>query len=613
MKKSAMMFLMSISVLMIAVLAVNALAFEGIKAVFPQASITGDFPEEEKEKALPIREINTNTKIPAQQAIDSIMKYEPSSVEGWRGGKPNDGTPASIYSWVCGALEGKNIPHPVVANSKSYTEGNRSNFTTIIAYAYGAGEGATAVKKLKEQASSCKGAGGLSSSTTPVKDSENGFSAYYSSGGKKRVNVNMWAVGDVVLSVSSTSFSSLINTTQEVNRYARGLLSPICLVFDTTEKDLKRNPYVDAENYTGWEKGREVLLNRNIAGLNPGIVNLETPVVGRSYALGAIPGKYDVGLLTEVPGKTLEWNKVDIPDAPLAPYPDILPDAVDEPLNKPKELSVPEVETVVSERVRDDDGPGCGWSFTGQASPQYDDEAEKKAADEREQKAQTAMQTEQKEFYNLIADYVEKYEAYALSVKAYKDYVEEVDEVREKWDEINRKRDDYRRKLDAYYQAIDDRKNFLERQKDAREKYEDDLEICETYNDEMDDYEEALEKDRARYDRERDEWREEKMKEQEERNRGNQNNNPDGDELDDGATAEPSPTPTPVPTDPGEPPADEVKPVGEDLTKPSLPDGVSCPVNRPVILDQAPPAYPSVPKKPDVALPDAWTDIPDEG
>lgn len=608
-KKSVLILSYSIGILLVLVLGVNLAVYGGMKSVFPQASLTGDYPEkeqDERDEVIPTQTINTQTEVPAQQAIDSIMKKTPSAVDNWDGGEPNQGTPASVYSWVCGELEGKGIPRPLVANSKTYSEGGRKNYTTIIAYAYGAGEGGTAVNALKDQARGCKGAGGLSNTQSPVK-SNGGFSAYYLSGGKQRVNVNMWSIGDVVLSVSSTSPSVMSSVVDEMNTYAKGLLEPMCLSFSSPREAITRNPYVNAEAYTGWEKGRKVTLNRNIAGLNPGIIDLETPITGQSFALGKVPGENDIPLLSSIPGKTLEYKIVKVPKTPLAPYPDILPDAVDKPKNKPKNPHVPDSSVTVSERVRDDDGPGCGWKFAGQAAPQFDDTAEKKAADDREQEAQTTMQNEQKTYYTQVADYIRDYESYALSVAAYKDYFDEVDEVRETWEEITRKRNAYREKLDKYYEDKEYRENFLKRQDDAQQKYNDDIEKCNAYNEDLGNYNDDLKEDQERYEREKREWRERKIQEWED-------NQPDPQpqpQPTEGETQAPLPPPVEEEPDiPENPPADEVKPPGEDLDKPSMPDGISCPVQRPRILDQAVPAEPKVPAKPDVELPYEWDDIP---
>lgn len=615
-RKTVLTLSYSIGVLLLLVLGVNVAVYGGMKAMFPNASLTGEYPpdeQDERDGVIPTQPVRTDVAVPAQQAVDSIMKKEPAAVKDWQGGEPNQGTPASVYAWVCGELKGKGIPQPLVANSKTYTEGGRKNFTTIVAYAYGAGEGGTAVNSLKDQARDCGSSGGLSDTQSPVSDSNGGFTAYYFSG-SKRVNVNMWSLGDVVLSVSSTSNGAMTSATDELDDYARGLLRPMCLSLRSPREAITRNPYVNPEAYTGWEKGRKVDLNRNIAGINPGIVDLEEPLVGHSFAIGRVPGENDIPLLNEIPGKTIEYTKVRIPKAPLAPYPDILPDAVDEPLSKPKNPHVPESSVTVAERVRDDDGPGCGWAFAGQAAPKFDDTAEKEAADQRENEAQTKMQTEQKTYYNQVADYVRDYEAYALSVAAYKDYYDEVEEVRDVWNDIKNKRADYREKLDQYYEDKENREDFIKRQDEAQKRYDEALEKCRVYNEDMDEYNDAMDEDRDRYEREAREWRERKLREWED-NRPEPEPTPEPQPTEEGEDGEPAPpppppAPEPEPDIPDTPPANEVRPVGDGIDKPAMPDGVSCPAQKPRILNQAIPAEPKVPAKPDVELPDAWDDIP---
>lgn len=589
--------------LLLLVLLVNLAIYGGMKHFFPDASLTGHYPpaeQNERDNAIPVKTVNTKANVPAQQVVSSIMSKTFSAVKGWDGGQPNVSTPNSIFSWVCGDIKGKNLPYPMVANVKSYSHSGRKNMATVLAYAYGAGAGKTAVEKLKEQASSCKGgSAGITSSQVPQSGANGGFTAYYSSGGN-RINVNVWALGDVVLTVASNSSSTLSALSNEYDSYARGLLSPLCLSLKDSTSDVTRNPYVSGDAYTGWNKGRVVNLNRNIPGLNPGYISLDEPIKGKGYALGNVPGEKAVPMVTHIPAETLSYEKVSVPEPPLEPYPRILPKAVDEPKDKPKAIKVPEVSTTVAERVKDAQGPGCGWAFTGQSAPLFDDTKEKKAADDREAQAQSKLQGDQTSYYGDVADYVLAYEDYARSVYLYEDYSKKVDKVRDQWQDITDKRDAYRRKLDQYYQDIKDRKSFASRQKEAQKQYDKDKAVCEDYNAKMDQYRSDYAKDKERYDREVEAWRRKKEQDQ----------TPVQPEPDPTSTA--VPTVEPAPDYSGvTPPADEVKPPGEGLTKPDKPS--ACPLKRPSILDESMPPVPTPPKKPDVELPYAWDDIPDEG
>lgn len=643
-KKPAFIGISIISLILITVLLVNVFVYAGMKNMFPNASVTGDYSASEKQerkKVTPVTKVSTSADVPAQQVINSIMKKDVDAVRGWKGGDPNSGTPSSVFSWVCGNIKGKGMPHPSVANSKSYTQSGRKNFTTLVAYAYGAGGGKTAVNKLQEQAKSCSGPAGLLSEDAPVSDANGGFSAYYSSA-DKTVYVNTWAVGDVVLTVASTSRNQSNVVAGQYDDYTRGLLEPMCIALTAKESDITRNPYFSEKNYTGWNKGRKVNLDKNIPGINPGFISKENPISGKGYALGFLPGENNAPVLESIPGDKISYNQVNLPNPPMKPYPDILPDPVKKPLKLPKAPKVPKEAVTVAERVKDDRGPGCGWAFTNQASPVFDDRAEKKAADERENKAQDKMQSEQVVYHGEVADYVEAYEKYAISVEEYKDYYDKVEKVRSEWQEIKDKRNDYRKRLDQYYADIKARKDFLERQEQAEKDYEKALDECEAFNDEVDKYNDDLRKDQERYNREVEEWRDKKQKEADKdweeaqkdsegdatgssdddsgKDSGKDSESKDADKDADGneTLAPKPPKPTKKPSKPKDysnvtPPADEVPPPGTGLTKPKTDSGVTCPAVKPAIIDQAPPAKPSVPKKPDVELPYAWDDIPDEG
>lgn len=667
-KKPTFIGVSIIGFILIVVLLVNVFVYAGMKELFPTASVTGHYSateKKERDSAIPVKKVSASADVPAQQAVNSIMKKDVSSLSGWDGGEPNSGTPASVFSWVCGKIKGKNIPYPSIANSKSYTKSGRKNFTTVVAYAYGAGEGRVAVDKLQEQASSCSGSAGLSSGASPTQDSNGGFSAYYLSSGKT-IFVNTWAVGDVVLSISSTSRAQANSVSSEYNDYTRGLIEPMCLSLVSKDSDVTRNPYISGKSYTGWNKGRKVDLNKDAAGINPGFINPEQAVSGKGYTLGSLPGENNAPTLDSIPGDEISYDTVILPQEPLKPFPDILPDPVKKPLDAPKAPKVPEESMTVAERVKDDKGPGCGWAFTSQSSPVFDDTAEKKAADEREVKAQDKMQTNQISYYGQVADYVEAYEKYAISVEEYKDYYEKVEKVRTKWQDITDKRDDYRRKLDQYYADLKNREDFFDRQKKAEEQYKQDTEACKAYKEDMADYNDKVDKDRDRYDREVAEWRKKKQDEADKKweedqkdsdsdsdsdssndkdkdgdkkgdkdgsKDGNKDgkdsdsdSNKDGTDSDDGKNKDDEvkkiephmPTPHMPSSGPKDysnvtPPSDEVTPPGQGIDKPTPDNGASCPATKPAIIDQAPPYKPSPPKKPDVELPDAWNDIPDEG
>ena len=135
----------------------------------------------------------------------------------------------------------------------------------------------------------------------------------------KTIFVNTWAVGDVVLSISSTSRAQANSVSSEYNDYTRGLIEPMCLSLVSKDSDVTRNPYISGKSYTGWNKGRKVDLNKDAAGINPGFINPEQAVSGKGYTLGSLPGENNAPTLDSIPGDEISYDTVILPQEPLKP------------------------------------------------------------------------------------------------------------------------------------------------------------------------------------------------------------------------------------------------------------------------------------------------------
>lgn len=537
-------------------LGVASLLFSGI--AYGAFSLSDGFADGVVEKLEASAEKPTETPPPVQQValtlspaatfFDQMKAFAP---EGYPlPSAQMEGTASSPLDWTCGIS--------VSPTAALGVELDLQNGATAVVQAFGAGQSAVALDSYKRSVANCArrdGSGGISSRSSAI-DGTQGFVAYTVTNDVRRT-ANVWVRGDVIITVSSPD----INVTNDLAaKYDGAVLNALtattCAAVDVTPEDSTRSPYYDLNTYTGWQRGREVVLGDAVPTLTPGTLSTTTEVVGSGDRLGMLaPG---AAKPSETP--IVAPKPVSLPKAPEAPIePAGLPAAVPLPGAAPAAPAAAPLSTVIPERVRDEVGPGCGWAWTGQAPPVYDDSVEKQRADAEQVTAQENLRAGYAAYLSGRAGYLDAYMSYASAVTSYSQYVEQVNAVAAQWDYINTERAKYRRALDNYYAAIAAREKFFVDRQAAQGAYDALVQQCAAQD----------------------------------ATRGTVVPEPT-----------PAPTPTPVPTPAPTPTVEPTAPPEPEEPK------LQCPPSRPGILDQKEPAEPTPPAKPDVPLPASWTDIP---
>lgn len=498
--------------------------------------------EEEKELVL------AASASPAADFITAMEEYVP---EGHKIIAVKNGTANSLVSWICPNLSIN--PHPVLG-----TQVELSNGVTVTVSAFGAGQSAKARVSYRDGLRNCtgrNGSAGLISGSAPMAVGDyNGFS--FASGG---VSTNVWLHSDVMVTVSARDRNVVRNMSVAYrNKINSELEASTCLDARVTRDDANRSPYYGADNYTGWERGREVALEDAEPGITAGVYAPGAPFDGSGKRLGAYAHQEGPTGLLERPDAPAK------PESPLpAGVPANLPNAVPQPDTQITSVkSRPEPTTTVPERVEDPEGPGCGWAWTGQKAPIFDASEEKARADEAARKEVQRMREEYGEYQASVVANHNTTLQYNREADEYNAYVESYDTVAEQWEDINRKRSEYRERLDQYWEDMEAYENFEADLEEAQTAYDEDVQEC----------------------RDNPTVTEERL-----------------------VTPEPAPAPTPQPSDGGgESPTPTPTPEVEEVEVPNP----ECPADRPEILDQQAPSVPTPPTKPDVPLPSSWTDVP---
>lgn len=404
----------------------------------------------------------------AAGVVTGVMGTDPDLVSGpgWAEVGRESGVPALTFGFGCEA----DAAVPVLAQTRSWVysptaqpPGTTDPGTTapeagtgvgavpvrevtVTAFAYPAGAGALVVDDAQVTALGCPDATVTGSPLLGV----NAVSV-----STVETSVAIWRRGDVVMMGSVT------------DRGRAGDLSAAAGVFDTFDKALDRaldgvcvnetagvdealrSPYVSGEEFVG--KATSEVVRRGPLGV--------------PASVGAVPAPDTVEV--DVPAPALDVTILGT--LPVAPVPAITkgPAVLPEPVAVPTYPSAPirpARKTRVPHRLPDQVGPGCGWAFTAQTAPRFD-----QADADRDFAA--AVATAQDDLVDAWAAWLSAKNAYFVAYATYTDdvstyaaYVAEVTKTLAAWDVVETARAEYAAALAAYEAQVSARAAF----RDAR-------------------------------------------------------------------------------------------------------------------------------------------------
>ncbi|KQP62858.1 hypothetical protein [Nocardioides sp. Leaf285] len=524
----------SICALLVGALAAATALFVFVASVVPWISLGGD------EQAATVaagpgpvapRLVSGERAVPAEQVVQALMDVDLPAFAGF-----DERTSSTLSSpSLAFGCDPKNGLAPVVASSRAFvTAEPEALAVTFTARAYSAGGGASAVAALSAAALACEGAA-VSAASVPV-----GVDAVDID--SSRTATLTWRRGDVVMTVAVEEsgtpgdpgeYASAITTLDQVLAEA---LATTCFDPDAPVEAARRSPYLDRDAYRG--------------------LFTEVPVRARTPRARSAEATY-LGAVVPLDSAPVALPAVgDLPSAPL-PAPTRAPAFLPAPIPQPVAPVAPVAPTLVADvgrQVQDPSGPGCGWAFTGQSAPTFDQQRADTAFNASvAQTTQTlnrrwaAWQRSKTVFYAAWADYLDL-------VGPWVRYVEQVAEVRAAWAVVEQARSRYYAAYADWETAVAARVAFLDERDTARMTYRAEREACRTEPHEPVDP-------------------------------------PTPDPPQDPSVDPSSPTdPAEQPPAPDEPDT-ESGPSGPTAPQPTL----LCPPTRPGILDEQPPAVPARP------------------
>lgn len=534
-------WLLDRSILYVALLAVGIFFVGG---VFKSGYDSFQKVVAEPEVVTPYQEV-TAVNSPGMDWAAQFISLKPPTVEDWTVSESR--SPRHPFeNNVC------NIQGDVAPTVTSTYSATGSGIETRV-QVYGAGQAMEQFEKYSENYQNCfKGLEEVENNRGKVLKFDNGFVATF---------------GDTIIGVSMQNVDTGVRD-QLLEFYVENAVESLsnsgCIALNVEVEDSDRSFFYKPDSYTGLTEITTVSSKLDVSDF-------------------AEPKVFEL--------KTLQNVYVSEPESPLPEDFPTMPDAVSQPSFPNSVDEVQNFDQKAEYNIADVYGPGCGWAWSGQKSPIYDDTALSLAKERSLIEAQIASDM-------AALSYSDRKRSWAFDVALllpqadeWNRYVDEVNKVYEKWDWLNSERAVLRGPWYQYVAEYDEWLGFDDLRQEAADEYDKALEQCLAQQDELLDWE--------------DTWGE--LYDQQELARNNPDPEPTADptveptEEEDGSgdpTDEPTSSPRPTPS-----PSPEIPKV--DI--PPRPNGCSDIPERPSILDMSRPSEPQPPSIPDgVTIPDSW-------
>lgn len=331
------------------------------------------------------------------------------------------------------------------------------------------------------------------------------------------------------------------------------LIESGCLALNTSATDATRNIFFSKDKYTGLKGSTDLESSVDTA-------NLPTPT-------------------------GLKLTEVDDPSvvAPEGPLPDSFPTLPKVTVQKPQVPAALKTEgafkSSATYQIVDDKGPGCGWEWTAQVSPELDLKKLEKERNNAILKAQGALDGSATTYVSGKINWALQLAALAPNIDSWNTFANQTNIVHKKWQWLETERSKIESAWRQYVVDHDEWLTFDQRKSDALKKFDEDFKKCQ-----------KDEKDLADWNRD---WKDIAEKQAKDKAKAEA-------DAKDAEKNKPTASPTPIVT----PTATSSEPA---VTIPPKPAGCSTPPTEPDIATQPKPEEPKAPVFPkDVTIPASW-------
>lgn len=319
----------------------------------------------------------------------------------------------------------------------------KADGVTVSIMIYGAGQARTQFDKYASQLAECKGA-------------KADGSLVRADGGAVMTR------GDAIVSVLSSDSGLLDKMVPWYQgKLEEALLASSCVSLDETAADASRSFYYDSNAYTGTTRSEKVVVEDQILqASSPQLLASNGMSVARTFA-----DPQDKSTVKQPLSPLPAGMETNLPAAPAVPAISVKPD-------------LPATEKTVTYQIADKTGPGCGWTWSGQKTPEFDEGV-------IEANRETTLKNAKTELKNNIATYNKSIASWssqtalAMSFQtSWDDYVGKTNAIYASWNDLNEKRAAIQ---DQWFTYVDEANKWLTWSDDvdkAQKDWEDAIRQC---------------------------------------------------------------------------------------------------------------------------------------
>lgn len=379
---------------------------------------------------------------PAAKAIDKTFTTLPA---GWtqRGNQLKSVTPPFPLSCMTDGLQ------PSYSVSQQFNNG-----LTVSISSFPAGSGAVAMEAQLKQSGKCVG------NTTYVSNAAvDGIgvqaTTIFVRRGIATSQTTVFRRGDTIGYVLSDGGSS-VDPAKAVDGALAAAMGGQCVNEKSTTAEASRSLW-SGVTFTGWKKSTDVTIPQRAV---PAVKDEKT------YTATSLPAEVE---------QVADYDQPAKPSYPVWP---LMPAVVEKPTMPTSPSNEPPMKSAIEIRVPDEQGPGCGWEFTGTVSPEYDTAAIDASNDELKIKEVASLNKKADEWSASVTEYWKAVSAYKKASVVYNKYRDDSVAVAEQWAPITKSWDTYNANLANYNDSVAARDNFLARQAAASKSYDDEVNRC---------------------------------------------------------------------------------------------------------------------------------------
>ena len=256
--------------------------------------------------------------------------------------------------------------------------------------------------------------------------------------GSDMVSWNTGAImtaGDALVSILVNDEKKTLSMTEWTHARMESLLSDTnCVAVSESSKDSTRSFYYDASKYIGLKQTEQVSTSKSII----------TNAIPQSY----LNAKGNVNAMYASPVTR------NVPESPLpASFPSSLPSAP----AKPSFSSIPTVPSSTANidyQVSDDQGPGCGWKWAGQAMPSFNQKSLNEKYKETKKTTIDAMDASVLAYNSASGNWALESLWKTRFKSQWDEYVKQVQDVEAKWNDLDNKRAAFKPEWNAYVNSV---------------------------------------------------------------------------------------------------------------------------------------------------------------